>query len=163
MATRRQVFFSFHHQGDILRVGQIRNSWLLRKEGEDQGFMDAADWESVKKGGDAAVKKWIDEQLNGTSVTVVLIGKETADRPWVIYEIQESHRKGNGLLGIYIDRVKDLHGNYGARGSNPFSKLVITSTRQSLADIYPVYDWVADDGYNNMSRWIEDAAKKAGR
>jgi hypothetical protein len=31
------------------------------------------EWETIKKGGDAAVKKWIDDQLNGKSVAIVLI------------------------------------------------------------------------------------------
>src|ERR1039458_7214083 len=92
----RKVFFSFHHKGDILKVGQIRNSWLTK--GSDCGFVDAADWESIKRQGDVAVKRWINNQLNGTSVTVVLIGEETSTRPWVLYEIKQSHIKGNGLL-----------------------------------------------------------------
>jgi len=28
---------------------------------------------------------------------------------------------------------------------------------------YPTYDWVANDGYNNMGKWIEAAAVAAGR
>src|SRR5438067_7743926 len=104
----RRVFFSFHHQGDIKRVGQIRNSWVTKANQEDAGFVDAADWESIKRRGDDVVKRWIATQLDGTSVTVVLIGSETADRPWVLYEIAESHNKGNGLLGISIHNCKDL-------------------------------------------------------
>lgn len=159
----RKVFFSFHHQGDILRVGQIRNSWLLKKEGEDLGFIDSAEWESIKRKGDDAVERWIDQQLNGTSVTVVLIGQDTANRPWVIHEIIESHNRGNGLLGIRIHNVKDLHGRYGMQGQNPFDKVEVSSTHKSFSQIYPVYDWVLNDGYKNMSYWIEEAAKKAGK
>src|SRR5262245_22184528 len=96
----RRVFFSFHHEGDIKRVGQVRNSWLTKPEHGDAGYVDAAAWESIQRRGDEAVKRWIAAQLDGTSVTVVLIGAETADRPWVLYEIVESHNKGNGLLGI---------------------------------------------------------------
>ena len=103
----RKVFFSFHHSGDIGRIGQVRNSWLTK--GEDAGYVDEADWESIKRQGEGAVKKWIDTQLNGTSVTVVLIGNETASRPWVNYEIRESHKKKNGLLGIYIHNCKLVH------------------------------------------------------
>ncbi|HEV7505866.1 MAG TPA: TIR domain-containing protein [Thermoanaerobaculia bacterium] len=152
----RRVFFSFHHQGDILRIGQIRNSWVTKPNQEDAGFVDAADWESIKRQGDLAVKRWIEAQLNGTSVTVVLIGAETASRPWVLYEISESHRKGNGLLGIYIHNCRGLDGSTCHQGVNPFTKV-------SLASVYPVYDWVNDNGYNNMGAWIETAARNAGR
>ena len=55
-----------------------------------------------KEKNDDAIKRMIDKGLEGTSVTVVLIGKETSDRKWVRYEIKESYKKGNGLLGVYI-------------------------------------------------------------
>lgn len=157
----RKVFFSFHHAGDILRIGQIRNTWLTK--GEDCGYVDAADWEKIKRGGDEAVKRWINDQLNGTSVTVVLIGSQTASRPWVQYEIMQSHKKGNGLLGIYIDGVKDLHGNYSIRGRNPFELIRLTNSTRTLADIYPTYEWVAQNGYQNLGNWIEAAARMAGK
>ena len=44
----------------------------------------------------------IREQLTGTSVTVVLIGKDTAASHWVNREIQWSLEKGNGVLGIFL-------------------------------------------------------------
>jgi hypothetical protein len=158
----RKVFFSFHHKGDIGRIGQVRNSWLTK--GEDAGYVDEANWESIKRQGDDSVKRWIDTQLNGTSVTVVLVGNETADRPWVNYEIRESHKKKNGLLGIYIHNLKDFRtGNYGMRGKNPFAEIKLMDGYRTLADIYPIYDWNADNGYLNMGRWIEEAAKKAGK
>jgi hypothetical protein len=32
-----------------------------------------------------------------------------------------------------------------------------------MSDLYACYDWVDDDGYNNIEAWIEAAAKAAGR
>lgn len=83
----RRAFFSFHFERDVWRAGQVRNSWVTQDR-EDAGFWDAAAWESVKRKGDAAVHAWIDGQLKGTSVTVVLIGTETAQRKYVSYEIE---------------------------------------------------------------------------
>src|SRR5438309_1609781 len=71
----RRVFFSFHYQRDIVRASQVRNSWVTQDR-QTAGFLDAAAWEKVKRGGDAAIEAWIEDQLNGTSVTVVLIGAE---------------------------------------------------------------------------------------
>jgi hypothetical protein len=73
----RRVFFSFHYQEDIWRVNQIRHVGVT-KDWEAMPFLDAASWEAVKRKGDAAVKGWIDRQLDGTGVTVVLIGSQTA-------------------------------------------------------------------------------------
>ncbi len=159
----RKVFFSFHHNGDIGRIGQVRNSWLTK--GEDAGYVDDAKWESIKKLGPESVRRWIDTQLNGTSVTVVLIGKETSERPWVKHEIQQSHEKGNGLLGIYIHNLKDFRTGYVSyKGDNPFTKFTfVNNPSKTLAEVYPVYDWVNDRGYDNLGRWVEEAAKKAGK
>jgi hypothetical protein len=118
----RRVFFSFHYQRDIWRVSQIRNSWVTR-DWESNPFLDAASWESIRRRGDQAIQNWIDEQLSGTGVTVVLIGEETCDRRFVRYEIQESHRRGNGLLGVHIHKLKDQRGQRSYKGRNPFSQM----------------------------------------
>src|SRR5713226_653420 len=95
----RKVFFSFHYQRDIWRVNQIRNSHVV--EGcAAAGFQDASLWEDAKRKGDQAVCALIDRGLEGTSVTTVLIGSETASRRYVDYEIRKSIECGNGLLGV---------------------------------------------------------------
>ncbi len=160
----RRVLFSFHYEAVVWRAGQVRNHWVT-KDRESAGFWDAATWEAVKKKGDAAIEKWIDDQLYGTSVTVVLIGAETATRPYVGYEIKQSHDKGNGLLGINIHNLKDSNSRTTTKGVNPLSNWHIQQNGQKalLSNIYSTYDWVNDDGRTNMGNWIEAAAKKAGR
>jgi len=160
----RKVFFSFHFERDVWRAGQIRNSWVT-KDRESAGFWDSADWEEVKKKGNDAVEKWIEDQLKGTSVTVLLIGAETSNHPYVGYEIKQSHNKVNGLIGIYIHNMKDVNSKTDTKGMNPLSNWNVErdGKKVSLSDIYPTYDWVNDDGRNKMGDWIETAAKKAGR
>lgn len=160
----RRAFFSFHYQDDIWRAGQIRNSWVTQDR-EMAGFWDAADWENVKRGGDEAIRRWIENQLSGTSVTVVLIGSQTAERRYVRYEIKRSHERGNGLLGVCIHKLKDWNGQTSAAGTNPFEQFYIEDdgVRTSLSEMYPLYDWVSDDGYGNFAGWVERAARDAGR
>jgi hypothetical protein len=159
----RRTFFSFHYERDVWRAGQIRNSWVT-KDRESAGFWDAAKWEEAKKKGEQAIENWIDAQLNGTTVTVVLIGAETAERPYVGYEIKKSSEKGNGILGIYIHNMKDLNSRTDTRGKNPLDNWQVVRDGKTtlLSAIYPTYDWVNDDGYHKMGEWIESAAKKAG-
>jgi len=109
----RRVFFSFKYK-DVSRAMVIRNSWVAQGK-EAAGFVDAADFEKIKRQGDAAIKRWIDNQLNGTSVTVVLVGQHTCSSRWVKYEIDKSIDIGNGLLGIDISKIKDLQGNTSER------------------------------------------------
>src|SRR6266487_3199164 len=105
----RRVFFSFKYKNDVSRAMVVRNSWVTQGK-EAAGFIDAADFEKLKRQGDAAIKAWIDGQLRGTSVTVVLVGSATCDSRWVKYEIEQSKALGRGLLGIDISKIKDLNG-----------------------------------------------------
>jgi hypothetical protein len=68
----RRVFFSFHYKRDGWRVAQVRNSWVTKPDKEAAGYIDAASWEELERQGDEAIKRWINNQLTGTSVTVVL-------------------------------------------------------------------------------------------
>ena len=74
----RRVFFSFEYAHDVSRAMVVRNSWVTQDR-EAAGFVDAAAFEEVKKGGDTAIKRWTRDQLHGTSVTVVLVGSHTCD------------------------------------------------------------------------------------
>jgi hypothetical protein len=160
----RKAFFSFHYENDVARAMQVRNSWVT-KDREAAGFVDAAAFEEVKKGGDAAIKKWITNQLSGTSVTAVLIGSETSKREYVKHELKESYAKGNGMLGIYIHNCKNLDGQTSAKGSNQFGEIGKDDKGNAIffSNKYKMYDWVNDDGYKNLGTWIEAAAKDAGR
>lgn len=157
----RQSFFSFRYKKDNWRASIVRNSWVTQDR-KASGFFDSAEWEEVKKKSDAAIETWIDGQLKGTSVTVVLIGSETAGKKWINYEITSSHKKGNGMLGIYIHQVKDKDGKTTTKGTNPFANFSFKNSAGTVVT-YPVYDWVDDDGYKNMGDWIEKAAKAAGK
>jgi len=158
----RQTFFSFRYKKDNWRAAIVRNSWVTKdKTANPNGFFDSADWEAVKKKSDAAIETWIKNQMTGTSVTVVLIGSDTAGKKWIDFEIAESHNKGNGILGIYIHEIKDKDQNISIKGKNPF--LNWTFKKGGVEVKYPVYDWFKDDGYNNLATWIENAAKAAGR
>ena len=159
--TMRKVFFSFHYENDAWRAAIVRNSWIT--QGEEAGFIDKVDWEEVKRQGDQYIKNWIDKNLEGTSVTVVLIGSQTKDRKWVNYEIEKSYERGNGIVGIHIHKIKDQNKLTSLKGDNPLVKCVYDVNGEIifLNDIYNTYDWVMDDGYNNMGKWIDEAASIA--
>jgi len=143
-----RAFFSFHYEKDVWRAGVVRNSDVTKND-VDAEWIDGSIWEEAKKQGDAAVRSLIDGALVGTSVTVVLIGSETASRKWVQYEIEQSVGRGNGLLGIYIHNIKDKDGLTATRGENP------------LPAGYETYDWINNDGYNNLGSWVDAAYDEA--
>jgi hypothetical protein len=145
----RRTFFSFHYEADVWRAANVRNSGVVDAT-SPAGFTDASIWEEAKGKGDAAVKKLIATALERTSVTVVLIGAKTSTREWVKYEIAESVARGNGLLGIHIDGIRDQNGDLGTRGLVPTSLTVAGAS---------VYVWNRD----RFGDWVEAAAKAAGK
>ncbi|WP_214875875.1 TIR domain-containing protein [Exiguobacterium sp. CH10] len=158
----KKVFFSFHYERDAWRAAQVRNSNITQLI---KGYVDKAEWEEIKRKGDKAIKDWIEGQMKGTSVTVVLIGNETADRKWIKYEIEKSVEKGNGLLGIYIHRLKNKDGEKDERGQNPLDNVYITvdGKIKKASSYFKTYFWDLNDGYHNFSRWIEEASALAGK
>lgn len=169
----RKVFFSFHYQNDIFRVNTIRNHKLMKGGYQEAGYFDHSLWETVKKDSDLAIKRMINRGLQDTTVTVVLIGSQTANRTWVNYEIAKSYERGNGLLGIYIHQIRCAQSQRtDFRGANPFDfihlefppRLCYMATSPiPLSNFYPIYDWIDDNGYNNFKHWIETAARNAGK
>ena len=127
----------------------VRKSWKTQGK-KAAGFIDAADFEEIKRQGDSAIKRWINKQLRGTSVTVVLVGSRTCSSKWVKYEIKQSKKRKNGLIGIDISKIKDLNGD-------------TTQRCGKIPKGYPFYSWKKQNGYKNIGDWIEKAAEAAGR
>lgn len=101
----RKVFFSFHYD-DVHRANVVRNSDVItRLYQKGARFHDKSLWEETKKQGPSAIKRMINNALEGSSVTCVLIGQQTWWREWVRYEILKSMARGNGILGINIHDV----------------------------------------------------------
>ena len=157
----RRVFFSFDYDRDVWRASQVRNSDMTS---DSRGFIDAAEWESIKRGGDRAIKRWINRQLDGTSVTAVLIGAKTNKSRWIRYEIQRSWELGKGILGIRIHKIKNRNRRTDSAGSIDFGEFCTGDGNcEEFDELFDVYDWKDDDGYDNLEYWIENAADAAGR
>lgn len=151
----RKTFFSFHYERDAWRAANVRNSGVLAKD-DEYGFIDAADWEKIEREGDAAIKRWIQDQLKNTTATVVLIGAETASREWVRYEIRESWKRGNAIIGVRIHSIKDQDSKTDSFGANPLD-VVKFEDGTTVSAVCKTYDWVADKGREHLGEWLEQA------
>lgn len=156
----RRVFFSFHFQQDAFKVSQIRNSWIGNKSFEGQPYLDKAQWEQVERAGDRAIQNWIESQMKGTSVTVVLIGTQTLQRPWVRYEMRRTIERGAGLIGVSLAGMTNIDRTVEWKSSSTAGTPFET---KGLGPSYPTYNWVTGAGRNNLGAWIERAALRAGR
>jgi hypothetical protein len=158
MATKRQIFYSFHYDNDVFRVQQIRNMGVL--EGDEP--VSANTWETIKKGGDKAIEKWIDDNMKYKSCVVVLVGEETHKRPWIKYEIRKAWKDGKGLVGIYIHNLKDPKSGKCSKGPNPFEQFSFEDGTK-LSNYAKCYNPDNSDTYNdiknNIGIWVEKAIK----
>lgn len=156
----RRCFYSFHYTNDSWRVSTVKGIGAV----EGQPLVSGNQWEEVERGGDAAIKKWIDDQMIGRTCLIVLIGSATAGRKWVDYEIEKAWNDGKGVLGIHIHNLLDRNGYRSTKGSNPFSGFNVG--QKPLTTWAKVYDPPFTDSKqvyaniaSNIENWIEDAIK----
>ena len=146
----RRVFYSFHYKPDNWRAATVRNI------GTVEGNKPATDndWETVKRGGDAAIKRWIAGQMDRRTCTVVLVGAHTANRKWINYEIIKSWNDDMGVVGIHIHGLKNADGRVSAKGANPFASIAYGGEGKKLSSIVKCYN---PTGSNSQERyaWIE--------
>lgn len=145
----RRVFFSFHYKY-VWKVNQIRSMPNVIGTAA-AGFQDASLWEEVKKKGDKTVKAMINKALQSTSVTVVCVTYGTTNRKYINYEIDQSLARGNGLVAVQIHHLKGQNGKTGSPGAIP---------PQIEANGFKAYKYTTKE---SLARWIEEAAKIAGK
>ena len=128
----------------------------MRNIGVIEGNRPATDnnWESITKGGENAIKRWIADQMRGRSCTVVLVGSQTAGRKWINYEIIKSWNNRKGVVGIHIYGLKNRDGKISQKGMNPFDDIGYGNTGKKLSSIVKCYD---PRGKNSRERyeWIQ--------
>ena len=157
MVTKRQIFYSFHYDNDVMRVAQLRSIGAL----EDNKPVSANEWEEVKRKSDTGIEQWIDDNMNYRSCVVVMIGEETANRKWVKHEIKKAWSEKRAVLGIYIHNVNCPRNGKSKQGTNPFDNFTIGEKKMS--EIVKCYNPKSADAYNdvkeNLEVWIEEAIK----
>jgi hypothetical protein len=156
----RRVFYSFNFDDDAWRVSQVKNMGVV----SGQPILTANKFEEVKKGGKSAIRKWIDDNMDGRSCVVVLIGRRTADREWVDYEIKKGWADRRALLGVHIHKLEDDRKRQTTKGKNPFREFTINHGRTNLDSVARVYDppQLTSNGVyrhieKNLAAWVEHA------
>jgi hypothetical protein len=158
----RSVFFSFHYDRDYWRVQQILNMGAV----EGQPILNSQDWEAVKRQGGKAIEKWIDEQMKYKSAVVVLVGAQTAQRPWVQYEIKKAWNEKRALVGIRIHGLADVNGNTDVVGANPFDGIGLQGGG-TIGNYVTLYNPAGSNSQAvyasikaNIESWVDNAYKR---
>lgn len=157
------VYLSFHYDRDHSRVQQILNMGLI----QGQKVLEAQDWEQVKRQGPDSIKSWIHAQMAYKAAVVVLVGAETANRPWVKYEIEYAWNNKKPLVGIRIHGLQDFNQRTDRRGPSPFARVSLRNGL-TLDNYVPLHDPVGTSSrevYASISRnlqsWINSAARRS--
>lgn len=162
--AKRRVFFSFHYEQDAWRTSQVRNAGMV----EDDQTVSPNQWEEVKRGGDKAIKAWIDRQLASRSCAIVLIGSRTAERRWIQYEIQRAWESDKGVVGVHVHNLKDKDASQSPMGENPFKQFTIEQGVDmcNMADVVKAYAPPTSDSKEtyriiteNLADWVEEAIR----
>ena len=157
---KRQVFYSFHYKPDSWRASKVRNIGVI--EGNNPVSDNA--WETIARGGDNAIKQWINDQMKYRSCTIVLVGSNTANRRWINYEIVKSWDDGKGVVGIYIHGLTDSEGHTSQKGDNPFSYIGYGNAGEKLSSIVKCCNPEGSDSqdrYAWISKYLSDAVEEA--
>ena len=98
-----KVFVSYHHENDQRKAEHLRSTYGSDNTLIDRSLQDAYD----DKTDDEILALIRTNHLKNSTVTIVLVGSETAKRKWVDWEIYASlrpygDRTRNGLLAIYL-------------------------------------------------------------
>jgi len=106
----KNVFVSHHHKDDASvddltnmvsgKGYQLRNS-SIRVKPENQKRLDQ------KKISDRTIARLLRMKMRWASQVIVVIGKETHERPWVNWEIKAAHDLGKPIIGVYENGLKD--------------------------------------------------------
>lgn len=156
----RRAFYSFHYSPDNWRAAKVREIGAI------EGNRPATDngWETVTKGGGAAITRWIAGQMKGCSCTVVLVGSNTAGRKWIDHEILKSWDNGMGVVGIHIHGLKDRAEKVTVKGRNPFTSIKHVKSGKQLSSIVKCYDPAGADSrkqYQWIAKHLANAVEEA--
>ena len=96
---KRKIFVSYHHAGD-----QGYYEAFAKFFSETYGVFQDNSLERAYDSDDTDYIRWQIRQndISGTSCTVVLCGARTHERKYVDWEIKATLDKGHGLIGIWL-------------------------------------------------------------
>jgi len=97
-STSRHIFISFAVE-DENEVNLLRGQ--AKDERTDLQFDDFSLKEAINSKDDDYIKLKIREQIDRTSVTAVYLTDNSVNSKWVNWEIEESIKRGKGVIGVY--------------------------------------------------------------
>ena len=160
MRSFRYIFPSFRWE-DAWLVNQIVNLPFVIGTTEIQ-FRNGVPPEEVHSSDDA-IRRWIQNSMDGCTCLILFVGEETYKSDWVAYELELARKRSIGRIIVYLDGMKRKDGSICHRGPDPYAYRGMYTSNSPNAYIIKQYSWVQNDGINNIGQWIEDACQRASK
>ena len=96
--TSPHVFISFAHE-DVDEVNLLRGH--AKNDNTDLQFDDYSVKEAFDSNNADYIKRQIREKIDRVSVTVVYLSEASVKSKWVNWEVEESLKRGKGVVGVY--------------------------------------------------------------
>lgn len=96
----------------------------------------------------------------------MLIGAQTASRPWVLYEIGKAWDDKRSLVGVRINGLADNSKKTDSAGANPFANVSLQGGG-TVADHVPIYTPFGTSSQQvhgsikaNLATWVNNGYKR---
>lgn len=153
----KKIFFCFDYESDMDRALVVRDGWAAQGKSA-AGFIDQAAYEQIKREGLSNVCNWMDQQIEDSAVSVVLIGSETLSLPYIQHAVLKSVEKGMPIIGVHVEQLKDNNSVPSARGeTHTIIGKYPSGTPAYFDDIADgIYNYRSETGSQDLVQWIED-------
>ena len=155
-----KIFVSYHHANDQAKADYLRTEYDENNTLLDRSLDEAYEYMTD----DEILEAVRTEHLKDSTVTIVLIGSETANRKWVDWEIYASlrpygERSRNGLLGIYLPTAEKAPARL---QDNIDSGYAVTMKWENISW---QLDSKIDEAYNNRGKYnlVRNSRKRRER
>lgn len=111
MSKEKNVFISHHHKDDN-SINDLKG--LLSKNGYEiknssiRVDQDGDSSDNGKKLSDSTIENKLRDKISWAGNVIVIVGEKTHTRDWVNWEIEQAHKQGKNIIGVYENGLKDI-------------------------------------------------------
>jgi hypothetical protein len=157
------LYIAYNDVCDSARANHVRKQLLASKRYLIEGYMPFTTWSKTKLGTSTEqIKSSIEEGLERSAATLVLVGPDSAANPWIRYAIERTYNAQKPMLALFINKLKDEHGNTDTADVNPLERFAVLERGKKvyLSERYAAYGW-SDLSSGEFEAWLELARQKS--
>jgi len=106
MPEQHNIFIS-HYGKDDIHVQSLKNRLKGQKYDIRNFSVDSTNHKNGRIPKKEVVERLLKMRIKWSSTFICLIGPKTHTRKWVNFEIEEAHRQGKRILGVYTHGSKE--------------------------------------------------------